>query len=434
MRNPSGLITATFSDTGAREGAYKFAENEEVCVGELSAAACRAAAVRARGMPYVFVPVDATSLGLRDYEGAIERGVGTVGCYERGGTGLLVMNAIAVSPLGVPLGLLDQQWWIRKQSKEPRRQKRKFEEKESRQWLATIAASCEHWAEANGGTRLWFQLDRGGDMRETLLWADMTQHWVTVRACYDRKTTDPDLPTMRKAVEESPVRGRIAVEVAATKQRRARTAPVEVRYVEVNLHLLDKRTKREDTVTLSVVLARESASPADGSEPLEWLLLTNRVVRSLADAETVLFGYTQRWRIEQFHKIWKSVCHVEETQLREAAHIERWATVLGSVAMRLLRLTYLSRTQPNIPASVELSQPEIAALIVNKGRKGIDKITDSISMATAVRWIAELGGYVGKSSGGPPGSLVLARGFNRLEPYAEGVAKALEFLNKEDQR
>ena len=184
-------------------------------------------------------------------------------------------------------------------------------------------------------------------------------------------------------------------------------------------------------MTLSALLARERGTPADGSEPVEWLLLTNRKIETKTDAELVLFGYTLRWRIEQFHKTWKSVCRVEQTQLREAENIEGWATILAAVAMRLLRLTYLARLKPNVPASAELTSAEltsgeIIALILEKG-KGTYKPGDEISMELATRWVAELGGYVGpKSSGGPPGTTVLARGLREISTIARGITRVLE--------
>ncbi|HRI65294.1 MAG TPA: hypothetical protein PK156_13690 [Polyangium sp.] len=41
------------------------------------------------------------------------------------------------------------------------------------------------------------------------------------------------------------------------------------------------------------------------------------------------------------------------------------------------------------------------------------------TIATVVLWIAEIGGYTGKSSGGPPGSTTIARGLERLQLAAE---------------
>jgi hypothetical protein len=41
------------------------------------------------------------------------------------------------------------------------------------------------------------------------------------------------------------------------------------------------------------------------------------------------------------------------------------------------------------------------------------------TIAQAVYWIARIGGYTGKSSGGPPGALVIARGLRRIEPLVD---------------
>jgi hypothetical protein len=231
------------------------------------------------------------------------------------------------------------------------------------------------------------------------------------------------------AVEAAPVKVTVTVELKATKKRKARAAKLELRATPVTLRLRNHWTNTETSVTLYALLARERGTPADGGEPVEWLLLTNRKIETKADAELVLFGYTQRWRIEQFHKTWKSVCRVEQTQLREAANIERWATILAAVAMRLLRLTYLARFRPNVSASTELTSAEITALILEKG-KGTYKPGDELSMELATRWVAELGGYVGpKSSGGPPGTTVLARGLREISTVARGITRVLEFNN-----
>ncbi len=52
------------------------------------------------------------------------------------------------------------------------------------------------------------------------------------------------------------------------------------------------------------------------------------------------------------------------------------------------------------------------------------------SIAQAVRWIADLGGYTGKSSGGPPGSTTIGRGLERLMIWAD----AFEYAEKLRQK
>lgn len=67
----------------------------------------------------------------------------------------------------------------------------------------------------------------------------------------------------------------------------------------------------------------------------------------------------------------------------------------------MLRLTYPARRQPTAPATVELTQPEIAAVVVTKKFRGVRR-GDTPPTASVVQWLAEIGGYSGKSSGGSP--------------------------------
>jgi hypothetical protein len=139
-------------------------------------------------------------------------------------------------------------------------------------------------------------------------------------------------------------------------------------------------------------------------------------------AQQVVHGYATRWRIEEFHRIWKTGgCNVEDTQMRELEHIVRWATLHASVAMRLLRLTYLARTAAQQPATVELSRHEIDAVILSRKPKGARR-GDTPTIGVIVAWIADEGGYTGKSSGGPPGAVVIARGLERIQVIAKVLA------------
>jgi len=157
------------------------------------------------------------------------------------------------------------------------------------------------------------------------------------------------------------------------------------------------------------------------------MLLTNYPVLNFQDAELVIFGYSQRWRIEQFHRAWKSgACQVEDTQLGDRDHIITWATILASVAMRIVRMTYFARNRPEESAEIELTRNEIdAAILVSETKKF--RRGAKLTIAQAVHLIAQCGGYVGRSSGGPAGALVIARGLARIQT----VAKVLE---KCDQR
>ncbi|MGO9709774.1 MAG: hypothetical protein ACLQBL_12970, partial [Polyangiaceae bacterium] len=75
---------------------------------------------------------------------------------------------------------------------------------------------------------------------------------------------------------------------------------------------------------------------------------------------------------------------------------------------------------------------EIRALILmkRKHKKRTETIPDAMpSLAQATLWLAELGGYTGKSSGGPPGSLTIRRGLEFIRPAAIAI-EALESEGK----
>src|SRR6201999_3002377 len=107
-------------------------------------------------------------------------------------------------------------------------------------------------------------------------------------------------------------------------------------------------------------------------------------------------------------------CRVEENQLRSSSAAIKWATILIAVAVRIERIKQLSREQPDRPATDEFSPVEIKAAALLYFGKSAKKKTPSAAtptIADVTFWIASLGGYTGKaSSGGPPGSIPLARG------------------------
>jgi hypothetical protein len=207
------------------------------------------------------------------------------------------------------------------------------------------------------------------------------------------------------------------LDVKARAGRRARKARMVVRVARVALRLRDQKTDRITRLEVNAVWAREEGTTPAGEEPLDWLLFTNRPVETLEDAILVVYGYTQRWRVEEFHRTWKSgECDVESTQLRSFDAFRRWATILAANAIRLERLKKLSRTQPKAPARLELTPLELRALTMLKF--GAQVPAAEPTMQDVVSWLAEMGGYTNKYSGKPPGATVLGRGLRYLRPAA----------------
>lgn len=331
------------------------------------------------------------------------------------------MTAIAVSPKGVGLGLCGQHFWtrVRKRIKDSRA-KRPLAQKESRFWIVVAEQVLAAFKAAEVATVPWFQLDRGGDVGEVLLHA-VAQGWrLTVRASSNRRiATTGGATYLWPMLQRQRVLGRYWLDVPAGKGRRARAACMSVRACTVTLRLRHQWTKKVRTVTVGAVLTREVLTTPRGEKPLEWMLLTTAPVRRFDDAKAVIDGYSQRWKVEEFHNLWKSGrCHVEDTQLHTRDRIEKWATLLSSVAMRTLQLTYEARSRPTLPADELLTRDEIDAIILLRKPAGF-AVGQVPTLGQAVRWIAEIGGFMSHGKDAPPGKVTVGRGLDRIAAAVE---------------
>src|SRR5688572_7922806 len=197
--------------------------------------------------------------------------------------------------------------------------------------------------------------------------------------------------------------------------------------------MCDTTGKHVDKIPPSTWSGYSSPRVPHGSEQLNWMLYTNAPVDTDEQIQAVIKSYATRWRIEDFHKTWKSgYCGVEDTKLRSAEASKTWATLLANVAIRIERLKHMARTEPEKPASVELTTVEIQALKLLKQRQKsrVEVVPDGMpSIAMAVRWLADLGGYSGNSNAGPPGSITIARGMAKLATAVE-VLEAIQASGK----
>lgn len=429
-RSPAGTVTGVFTDDAERQGAYDFLESEHIDADALECGAGEAVAARCAREKRLFVAVDGSSLTFVDRAG--ERGLGAVGTYTAGAVGLKVISALALSSAGVPLGLLRQVFWRRPVARPTNRRpakKRPVAKKETRHWVDAIRTSAARIDAAPDAARITFLVDREGDSAAILSTLVRTGHDFIVRGNWDRSVQAEDGRTwkVRNLIGYQPILGSYDIELAAGPGRTSRTATVTLRAVNVVVTVKDPTTGKSRAVKLSAVNAREMHTCPDGEEPVDWLLLTNVRVESFEQARAVVSSYALRWRIEEFHRSWKSGnCKVEESQLRSEQALRKWALVLAAVASRIERLKILARTDPDLPADVEFSETELHALILLKRRskKRNEIIPDGVpTIHQAILWMAELGGYTGKSSGGPPGAVTLARGLFKVRAAADAIAE-----------
>ena len=426
---PAGTVTGACASSAAREGAFRLLENASVKADALRRCVQRAAVGRCTTHTKVVVPVDSTSLQLTDRKSA--KGLGSVGTFKVGARGVLVMTAFAVAESGLPLGIASQQMWIREKPAPRNFSGGARYGGESVRWLETLNDARVAFAAEAPSVRPWYQIDRGGDCWQVLMFGAKADLLMTVRAIHDR-SVDAPLGRLWQAVESTRILARRQVGVPARRRRRkprrfrhgkrlpahaffpampARRARVSIRAAAVPVVL--SSPEGSEIFEFNAVLVREETNAED---PVEWMLLTTHPIRTRAEVLEVVRGYTLRWRIEDFHRTWKrGLCRVEQTQLRSRAAIEKWATILAAVAARAMKLTHQARETPDVPASTELTPYELEALIALRDPPGLDDREPTLG--EAVRWLADLGGYAGLWNG-PPGVAVIGRGLHDVQAAA----------------
>jgi Transposase DNA-binding/Transposase DDE domain len=417
-------LSAIFSNAKELKRAYAFLANAKTSFAKIIAPHCRITANSVSAEVLVLSVGDTTYL---DYHAILEKTDG-YGAQGNGGNGLLLHSALAIDPeQGQPLGLLWQKVWNRphrakpprdetsEQKKQRRAKTRKdkraqpFEAKESYRWVEAMTTVAK---QVPLTPRIIHVFDREGDISEVFDKINQLIHTgVVVRAAHDRSLKE-DPHRLWEKLEAQPMQGYHEVQLSQTKTRSPRTAKLAVRFCPV---LLRPPTRLGTATKLHVyaVYAHEMECP-EGEEPVSWMLLTSEEVTTFEEAKTILRWYSYRWRVEEYHKLLKSGCQVERFRLA-AEGMKPLLGFLSVIAADLLRLTYLQRTQPELPADSVLNTIQIQVLKAKSVQ-----LPKSLTVAWAVQAIARLGGYLEHRRKTPIGIQVLWRGWAKLHDLVEG--------------
>lgn len=347
-------------------------------------------------------------------------GLGEIGNKTQQQRGFGMHSTLVVTPVGLPLGLLTQQFFTRpigEPAHTPSELRQlPLEEKESYKWIEAFEQTL---ALTPAGVEVVTVCDREADIYEMFVLAEEKQAGLVIRAAANRVLAEKEVGKLWAKVERQPVAGHLRLQITKNQQRAARQATVSVRFTQVKLRPPWRPHKKKlPAVTLKAILVREEDPPAEVDEPIEWLLLTNTPVDNFDDAVRVVGWYGCRWQIEVYHKIIKSGCTVEDCRLEKAERLQNYIALMSVVAWRLHWMTYVNRSDPDLPCTVILTPTEWQALYMRIHRTPALP-PDPPTVRQAVRWIAQLGGFLGRKRDGEPGVTVIWRGWQRLQDMAD---------------
>lgn len=328
---------------------------------------------RMRGQKTVLCIQDGSDLDYSNLDDCA--GLGIIGSNQTGAKsrGLHLHSTLAVAADGLPLGVLKAQCYapgLRSAAETRPPRSIPIEEKESFSWILGLR-DCMEVARQMPATRLMSVMDREADFFE--LFDERRQNPcvdLLVRAQYNRCTTG-DLKLF-DAVRQSELRGQFRIHVKrqsarskkskkkARAKRDERMAEVSVRYMPIELSP-PVYHKDKAPIPIEIIHVVED-SPPEGVERIEWFLLTTVKIQCVKDAKECLRWYCLRWRIEDWHRVLKSGCRIEDAAHKTAERLKRSIAINLVIAWRIMLMTLLGRETPKLPAEVLFSDLEIEVL------------------------------------------------------------------------
>lgn len=405
-------LPRSFGSEAEVKAAYRFFENDRIAWNEILRPHIQATARRSGEQPVVLVAQDTTEINLSSHP--CTEGLGYLGSPHC--RGVLLHTCFAISQQGVPLGVVDQQMWVRpveELGKRHHRHSKTIADKESQRWLdglsATQAALPEHPHVVVIG-------DRESDIYELFAAARRPQVDLLVRVRHEKRCVEHPERHLAKALQAAPVAGQIDVSVPRAKQSPPRQARLNVRWA--TLAIRAPMQQRAPSVALQFVLAEEVLPPV-GEARIRWVLATTMPISMLEDAARCLQWYVYRWRIERFHFTLKSGMLVEDQQFERLDHVRRALATCSIAAWRVLWLMLAAREHPELPCSIVLNADERQALYASTRRpQEPPHPTGPLSMGDALRRIGRLGGHLGRKT--EPGVKTIWRGLARLHDITIG--------------
>jgi hypothetical protein len=417
-QKPLDAFPQALPDWHQAKATYRFLGNDRFGYEDLLAGWQATTAQSLRGQQLVYVAHDTTTFSYSSLKHCA--GLGYISDIEAA-RGFHCHSSLALQPNGVALGLLHQYYWVRTEPKKPRAQGRAIEAKESVKWLhgldATIAALNS--VPVQERPRIVHLMDREGDIHDVFVKVLQLGHGAIIRRYRNRNVAE-EPGDADQAIGQAPELARLRLKVPAGHGHKARTAVVALRARPLTLAPHSHNERCRQPLRLTMVEVREIDPAPELDEPLHWLLWTTEPARTKKQILEVVRAYALRWRIEDFHLVWKQGCRVEQLQLETRQRLEKALVLYAGVAVRLLRLRDLARQQPTAPCTEVLTDDEWRALYVQFTGMAATAATAVPTIEAATKWIGRLGGHLGRKRDGMPGVRTLWRGWRDLAILVAG--------------
>lgn len=421
--NPSASFSEQMEGWGDLKATYRLFDEEDVTFEAIAGPHWEQTRGQATGRCLVLNDTTELDFGKHhEIDGLADVGNGS-------GYGFLLHNALLVTAENQEiLGVAGQEIHYRKaRPKNESATQRLQRDRESKVWGDLI----DEVGQPAAGVQLVHVCDRGADGFEVFCHL-VKQHadWVVRASCLHRVIVTPDAERMplSKYLSTLPLAGTYELKLRARKDQAARTAKLEVRFGTLWMPAPAQQSpyvkaSGNSSIAMQVVEVREVDAPP-GVEPIAWVLYTSLPVTTFDEAWVVIEYYEARWLVEEYHKALKTGCRVTKRILRKATRLEAMVGLMSVVAVRLLQLKSVARSDPDRPARAVV--PRLWLVMLKAVRKNLRRVYD-LTIREFYREVAKLGGFLGRKSDGEPGWITIWRGWEKLNMLVRGAELALRF-------
>lgn len=445
------LIVKKFSKNRAEQVRFeRFLWNEKVTTPRMLNSSQQMVAKNAEGVEHVLAIQDTTEFSFDRRRGEL-RSMGVIKNNKAMGFFAHPVIAVDIKDTFV-LGLAHCQFWswdkdrVKKSSYE--RDCQDVTEKESFRWIeaATNAKLC-----LSGARLVTFVSDRESDIYSIFFDVPDKKNHVLIRSSKDRHVLSESgkKDNLSAFMARQPFCGQRDVLVPARSKisdarqqsvmqkcglkengRPERLAKLQIRYSKVTiLRPSSPGLKRyPPSVELTCVEVEETGINDEQKERIHWRLLTTHQCNNESDAWFVVDMYRKRWTIEQlFRTAKKGGFQIENIDCVKREAIEKLCFIGMLASVKVLQLTLCREGTIARNADVIFNENEQKVLEkLNPTLEGKTIKQKNPHPARTVAWahwiVGRLGGWMGYSSAGPAGPVVLKLGLDRFERYVEAFS------------
>jgi hypothetical protein len=416
------------ANDAAAKGFYRFLQNDRVSEDDIVtnlSSNCKAAC---RGK-YVVCIQDTTEINLSSHSNRIKKDgdIGTTNAKNEKGLGFLLHPSLVLDATAcIPYGYADVKVWSRPLSFTSKFERKyntlPIEQKESYKWIEVSNNTKAALSDVVEG--MVIVQDREGDIYEQFITIPDEKTDLLIRARTNRTLSDKT--KLFSCLEGSKAAGTYTLVIEGRKNRKKRTAQIEIRYKEVELLQTDGANKSV-AKTIKLMLIEATETGYNGTDKICWRLLTTLNIADIQAAKGCIEWYSWRWTVEEVFKILKKEGYnIEASELEYAASVRKMCLLIMEVVIKLflMRLSY-AEPETIVEADSCFSKEEQTFLehqiISLEGKTEKQKNPYKAKDLKRYVWaIARLGGWKGYESKRHPGITTLWIGIKYFKAAMQG--------------